>query len=164
MGNPENIASWDPATEESAFFDDQRTEIIESSDEVALTALVDALAFLRSPPTANGQGGFGSEIADEWLWGLRHWVRFESVLAELVGSDPTFAVFTDPFAISPDRLPLAQGLTSTDPRYGLPGFPATETSSTSMQPILAPVGFGSITDPDRYSEWSLHSVQTAPKA
>ena len=60
---------------------------------------------------------------DEWLWGLRHWVRFESVLAELVGSDPTFAVFTDPFAISPDRLPLAQGLTSTDPRYGLPGFP-----------------------------------------
>ena len=32
-----------------------------------------------------------------------------------------------------------------------------------MQPILAPVGFGSITDPDRYSEWSLHSVQTAPE-
>ena len=108
-GNPENIASWDPATEESAFFDDQRTEIIESSDEVALTALVDALAFLRSPPTANGQGGFGSEVMDEWLWGLRHWVRFESVLAELVGSDPTFAVFTDPLPSHPTDSPWLKG-------------------------------------------------------
>jgi penicillin amidase len=99
------------------------TDEVESSDELMLVALVDALAFLRSEPTGPGEGGFGTDVMDDWLWGLRHWVRFESVLAELVGDDPTFSVFTDPFTLSPARLPLASGLEIGDPRRNLPGFP-----------------------------------------
>ena len=65
-----------------------------------LLALVDALAFLKSEPKSAGEGGFGSDDMEDWIWGLRHWVKFESVLAELVGDDPTFAVFTSPFYLS----------------------------------------------------------------
>ena len=91
--NPNNLASWNPDTEESVFFDNQRTEAVESSYEIALVALVEAIAFLESDPIAAGIGGFGTDDREAWLWGLRHWVRFESVLEELVGSDPTFAIF-----------------------------------------------------------------------
>ena len=80
--NPEGLASWNPDTEESAYWDELDSENIEISHEVVLASLTDALDFLESEPTAPGEGGFGSSDMNDWLWGLRHTVRFESVLAE----------------------------------------------------------------------------------
>ncbi len=117
-GNPLDQASWIDVHGESAFFDDLRTpDVVERSDEIALIAMRDALAFLRAAPSDDGRGGFGTDDMDAWLWGLRHWVRFDSVLAEFLGSDPTYAFLTDQFAISPERIPLAGELAD------LPGFP-----------------------------------------
>ena len=121
--NSQGLSSWNPEMEESAFFDVLGTEEVESSDEVALDALVKGLNFLMETPTGPGVGGFGTEDMDQWLWGLRHWVRFDSVLTEVIGNDPTFAPLTEPFAITPDLLPLADSFDAGDPRRNLPGFP-----------------------------------------
>ena len=120
--NPLELASWNPDTEESAFFDVLGTDQVELSEELAVDALSDALAFLRSAPS-EGVGGFDTDDMEEWLWGLRHVVVFESILAEFLGDDPTYSILTDPFSITTDRLPLADGLTSDDPRSDLRGFP-----------------------------------------
>jgi penicillin amidase len=112
-GNPGNLASWNPVTEESAFFDDARTEVVETSDEVALNALADALAFLRSAPDADYRGsGFGTTDMTQYKWGMRHWTRFESVLADFVDADE-FSFLTEAFEISTDVLPL-QGEAGTE--------------------------------------------------
>ena len=121
--NPLGLASWNPDTEESAYWDHLETETIDTSHEVVLASLTDALDFLESEPTAPGAGGFGSADMDDWLWGLRHTVRFDSVLAEFLGDDPTFSFLTDQFSITPDVLPLADALDPDDPRYGLERFP-----------------------------------------
>ena len=34
----------------------------------------------NSAPTSPGQGGFGSDDPSDWIWGLRHGVRFDSLL------------------------------------------------------------------------------------
>ena len=122
-GNPGRLASYEPIRGESVFFDDVRTPEVESSHEIALRALREALAFLRSPPTAAGEGGFGSPDPDQWVWGLRHGVRFESLLADFLGDSPMFAPLLDPFSISPAQLPLAPSLAMGDPRTGLRFFP-----------------------------------------
>ncbi len=117
------LAGWNPDTEESVLWDVVGTEAVETSDEVMLLALESALDMLEAPPTADAEGGFGTDDMDQWRWGLRHLVRFESILAEFLGDDPTFSFLTDQFAINPDRLPLADGLASDDPRAALPWFP-----------------------------------------
>lgn len=122
-GSGEAPASLNPETGESVFFDDRATPAVESSREILLRAAVDALAFLRSPPTAPGAGGFGTADADQWLWGLRHQVRFESLLQSFLGDDPLFMVFTALFAIDTKLLPLAPDLPMSDPRAGLRWFP-----------------------------------------
>lgn len=119
----DSIASYNPATGESVFFDVLGTPEIESSREVLLKALRDGLDFLRSPPTAPAEGGFGTDEVNAWLWGLRHQVRFESLLAPFLGSDPTFEIFTRPFAIDTTKLPLAPSLPPGDPRRDLRWFP-----------------------------------------
>lgn len=117
--NPLGLASWNPDTGESVFFDDQGTEDLETSSEVAVRALADALAFLRSPPDDELRGsGFGSDTIADWKWGLRHWTRFESVLADFVDAEE-YGFLTEPFSISTDVLPL-QGEPGTE---DLPWFP-----------------------------------------
>lgn len=122
-GNPGGLASYNEDTEESAFFDRLGTDDVETSDEIALQALVDALDFLTGPQAEPGHGGFGTDDMSKWLWGLRHHVRFDSVLGDALDNDPLFSFLTDPLLISPERFPVADGLAPTDPRASLPGFP-----------------------------------------
>ncbi len=123
VGNPLGLGSWDPSTEESVFFDDVTTTEIESSQEIAIRALDQALAYLRSEPTAPGMGGFGSDDFDDWIWGLRHMVRFDSLVGDFLGDDDTFGPIVDQFTITPERLPLMPDLPADDPRANLPHFP-----------------------------------------
>jgi len=122
-GDPLALGSYDPAREESVFFDDVRTTDVELSHEIALRALVETLTFLRSEPTAADEGGFGSSDPNDWIWGLRHGVRYDSLLADFLGGDPMFAFLLDQFSVTPEALPLAPDLTATDPRFGLTFFP-----------------------------------------
>jgi penicillin amidase len=122
--NPGALASWKAETGESVFFDKVGTPEIEGSDEVVVGALVDALAWLAGPPgPAPGTGGFATADMSQWLWGLRHQVRFESILASQLPADAGLGFITDQFAISTDTLPLADTLTAGDPRAGLRWFP-----------------------------------------
>jgi acyl-homoserine lactone acylase PvdQ len=121
--NPRMLGSWDPMREESVFFDDVTTPDVETSHEIAIRSLASALAFLRSAPTEPGVGGFGSDDPNEWIWGLRHGVRFDSLLADFIGDDPMFSFLVEQFSITPDRIPLAPGLAAGDPRFGLTFFP-----------------------------------------
>ncbi|RME28787.1 MAG: penicillin acylase family protein [Deltaproteobacteria bacterium] len=118
-GNPGGLSSWNPETEESAFFDILGTEEIETSDEVALLAMLDGLAFLRSEPGEDLRGtGFGTDDISRYKWGLRHQVRFESVLADFLGDDD-YSFLTDRFAITTDTLPL-QGEAGTEDLHWFP--------------------------------------------
>ncbi len=143
-GNPRNLTSWDPDTEESVFFDVLGTEEIEDSDEVILLALADALDFLAGPPAEDGEGGFGTDDMDAWLWGLRHTVRFESILAPFVGDIGGFGALLTRFGITPDNLPLTEGpLPQGDPRRDLIGFPrpGDQYSVDNADPGLRPRNF-----------------------
>jgi penicillin amidase len=123
-GNPLDMGSFNPDTEESIYFDIQGTEPLETSAEVSLLALVDALEFLASEPTDPGRGGFGTTEMDAWLWGLRHWVKFDSLLVAQFGlDDPLLAPIVDPLTISPNTFPIADDIAPGDPREDLPGFP-----------------------------------------
>ena len=121
--NPLNLGSFNPATNESVFFDDVRTPVVESSREMGLLALDRALAYLRSAPTGPGAGGFGNSDWDTWRWGYRHMVRFDSLIGDALGSDPAFDALLSQFSITPRMLPLMPGLPATDPRASLPHFP-----------------------------------------
>lgn len=123
-GKGVGLASFSTATHESVFFDDLGTPEVERSEEVLLRALQDALARLAAKPVGHGKGGFGTENMDDWLWGLRHWLRLDSLLAGFVeGGGGALGALTKGLSISPDRLPLAEGLEAGDPRKKLPGFP-----------------------------------------
>ena len=122
-GNPDHLASYNPATQESAYFDVLGTTPIETSREVILTALRDALTFLRSPSTGPGAGGYGTSDMDQWVWGLRHHVRFQSILSEFLDTGSSLGALVSGFSITPARLPLAPMLPTSDPRAALPGFP-----------------------------------------
>jgi len=119
--NPADVLSYNPATEESVYWDVLDTAEIETSDEVAMLALVDALAFLESPPVDDGEGGFGTPDADQWLWGLRHWVVFEPLLLELLGDD--FLGLLLDFQIDSSSIPIDDDIGVGDPRADVPGFP-----------------------------------------
>ena len=122
-GNPAKISSWNEATEESAFFDRLGTDEIERSDEIVLQALVDALGFLQSEPSAPDAGGFGTTDMNNWIWGLRHQVTFESLLLDFLPSDSDFGPLVTPFSITTNVLPLAESMDNDDPRKGLKWFP-----------------------------------------
>lgn len=119
--NPLGLAAWNPETGESAFWDILGTEEIERSEEIALLALLDAFAWLESEPEERERGGYGSPDPADWIWGLKHVVRFDSILASFLGDD--FGFLTEPFSITTDTLPLAQNLDKDDPRADLIGFP-----------------------------------------
>ena len=122
-GNPAGLASWNPDTGESAFFDVLGTDEVERSDELMLGALADSLAFLRGAPTGAGEGGFGTNDMGKWLWGLRHQVRFKSLLADVLGDNPMLEPVFDQFSITTKALPLADDVQRDDPRRGLKWFP-----------------------------------------
>ncbi len=120
--NDDSLVSYNDATQESAYWDHLSTPgVIEESDEIMLMALNNSLDFLASEPTDPGEGGFGTDDPNEWIWGLRHQVEFDSLIAGFVG-EPISSIFDD-FAITTDRLPLADGLSSDDPRSDLRWFP-----------------------------------------
>jgi len=122
--NPGNLASWNPVTEESAFFDVLGTEEKESRDELVVQALVDSLDYLATPFGGDRSGGYNTTDQSKWLWGLKHFVHFDSFVATEIGDDPLIAsVFSD-ISITPDVLPLSDPPPGFgDPRLGLPGFP-----------------------------------------
>jgi penicillin amidase len=121
--NPEELASWLEETQESAFFDVLGTEQVEGSDEVLIGALTKALDALEAPSSRNGEGGFGTDDPAEWLWGLRHTVRFESILADALGDMPLLAPLTRAFAITTEVFGLDEDIPLADPRRELLGFP-----------------------------------------
>ena len=123
--NPQQLASFNPDTNESIFFDVLGTDELETSHEVVLGALVDAVIYLRSDPIegTDGEGGFGTSDMSQWLWGLRHYVRFESLLGDFIGDDEDYSALTQQFAITSKQLPLAESLSSSDPRKALLWFP-----------------------------------------
>jgi penicillin amidase len=122
--NALGLASHNPDTGESIFFDVLATPEVETSHEIVLAALADALAFLRSEPSTEepGTGGFGTDDMSAWLWGLRHQAELDSLLAEFLG-DTEFAALTASFAIDTGVLPLAPSLPPGDPRADLNWFP-----------------------------------------
>jgi len=122
-GNPKAMATWDEDTEEGVFFDRQGTADVESSDELMLSALVQALDFLGSEPVEPGRGGFGSTDMDRWLWGLRHMAKFQSVLGPYLAGAGPLSALGDIFSITTSRLPLMPNLADGDPRKGLKWFP-----------------------------------------
>jgi penicillin amidase len=124
-GNPSALASYDPTTEESVYFDDATTTPVESSEELAILAIDRALTHLRSAPTAEGNGGYGSTDFTAYVWGLRHMVRFDSLVGDALGAtdDPTLGVLLNMFTITPRTNPLGMGLPAGDPRLSLPHFP-----------------------------------------
>jgi len=121
--NRRTLASFNPSTRESAYFDILDTPLVETSREVALRALDLSLTHLRSAPRSAGVGGFGTSEWDRFRWGLRHHVRFNSILASFLGNDSSFGALTDGFSITPARIALAPNLAMDDPRRTLPGFP-----------------------------------------
>ncbi len=121
-GNPRDLASYDPDVEESVFWDVLDTPERESSDEVLLTALANALDFLESEPTDDGEGGFGTDDMDAWIWGLRHQVEFRSLVSAYI-DDPLLGPVFEQFAVTTDTLPLADDIEFGDPRRDLEWFP-----------------------------------------
>ena len=121
--NPGQLTSWHPDTQEAIFFDILDTPEVERSDEIMLSALIQGLEFLESEPVAAGTGGFGNTDMSTWLWGLRHQVRFESLLSEFLGDDPAFGFLADLFSLTTQPLPLADDIGADDPRNGLIWFP-----------------------------------------
>jgi penicillin amidase len=122
--NALNHRAHNPATGEAIYFDRLGTEEVERADEIMLQTLADALAFLRSDPEGAGVGGFGTDDMTGWLWGLRHQVRFESLLAGFLGEDSGFSAILNMFAITTRRIPLTEErLQPGDPRRGLQWFP-----------------------------------------
>ncbi len=122
-GNPSGTAGYNPETAEHVFWDAKGTpDEVETSVEIAMMGLASALDFLESDPSDDAEGGFGTTDMDAWLWGLRHQVEFESLLAAYL-DDPFLAgLFTD-FSVTTDTLPLAPGLSRDDPRSELTWFP-----------------------------------------
>ena len=86
-------------------------------------ALADALHQLASMPTTDGSGGFGTTDMTQWIYGLRHQVRFESILTIFAGTVSGVDLLAGAFSIDTRRLPLAPMLPMSDPRAGLKWFP-----------------------------------------
>jgi acyl-homoserine lactone acylase PvdQ len=122
-GNPLDLGSYNPDTEESAYFDILGTPEVETSDELMILSLTQALDFLESDSIDGWRGGFGTADMDEWLWGLRHLVRFESTVADFLGEDDSLSFLVEAMSVSTETLPLAENLGWDDPRKYLPWFP-----------------------------------------
>lgn len=74
LQTPETLPTYDPATKESALWDDMATAEIETKHERIVRALVDALGTLAQD--------VGPDVS-AYRWGARHRVRFEAILPVL---------------------------------------------------------------------------------
>jgi len=118
--NPGDLASWNPETREPIFWDDATTPELEQRDEILVHSLVRGLDFLAGAPGPElRSGGFGSADPDDWRWGLKHFVRFESILSLAVGNE--FQAVFEQFGITTDDLPLGDMAPALAGR--LKGFP-----------------------------------------
>ncbi len=119
------LASLDPETGESVFWDDLGTaDQTESRHEIAIRELVNALDYLASPYGDDRSGGFNSDDQDTWIWGLKHFVKMESFIASELGGDELVGGLFADMDITPEVLPLADPEPGFgDPRRGLTGFP-----------------------------------------
>ena len=122
--NPLNLISWDAERQESIFFDHLNTpEVIETSDELLVSSLTQAIEQLTAPPSGAGEGGFGTEDMTQWLWGMRHQARFESILGPFLGNSGAIGALLNQFSITTTKIPLASSLSADDPRKDLKHFP-----------------------------------------
>ena len=121
--NPLGLASWFAGTGESIFFDRRDTPAVETYAEMVLDALAAALDALTAENHRPGVGGFGTDDMSTWLWGLRHQVRFESILVGFASGNPLIEILAEDFSITTGRLPLAPNLGAGDPRFGVRWFP-----------------------------------------
>jgi penicillin amidase len=70
--DPSKLATFDAATGESALFDDMTTTTVtETSEQLAITALLDALDDLN--------GKYGTDRA-KWRWGMPHTLSFDALV------------------------------------------------------------------------------------
>ncbi len=117
--NPKGMASWNPATQESAFWDIIDTPIVETSREIMILALVQALQNLGA------KDQFATADMSKWLYGLRHGVHFDSILGQVISADSQFAPMMAAFALTPQSagLALADSFPAGDPRANLSVFP-----------------------------------------
>lgn len=122
-GNVDQLSSFDATAGESVYFDDLATAAQETSDDCVVGAMADALERLAATSNSPDVGGFGTTDMSQWLWGLRHQVRFRSVLIEFAGGNPVVDIVAADFNINTDVLPLAPTLASSDPRADLTWFP-----------------------------------------
>ena len=121
--NPQNLASYNPATQESVFFDVRGTVPVERSGEAYVGALADAVRALAQTSMTVGSGGFGTSDQTQWLWGLRHQVRLESVLKVYAGDLEGLDLISGQFSIGTRRIPMAEGIAAGDPRFGITWLP-----------------------------------------
>ena len=121
--NPRGLKSWHEEHQESIFFDNKNTpDVHERSDEIALFSLHRALDFLEGPTNGKDDGGFNTTDMNEWVWGKRHQVKFESLLASFI-DEPALAGLLAQFSITPKRLPIAPDAAPGDYRKDLSWFP-----------------------------------------
>ena len=77
---------------------------------------------------------------EQWLWGLRHLVRFESTVADFLGDDDSLSFLVDAMSVNTDILPLAEGLDWSDPSqaaaFGFPGMATTSMSTPAIQGLI----------------------------
>ncbi len=119
------VVSIDPETGESVFFDDLGTaDWKETSSELALRELVNALDYLESNFTVDRTGGFGTTDMDQWRWGLKHFVKLENFVAREIGDDPLIDSIFEDLGVTTADIPLDDPPPTTgDYRLGLMGFP-----------------------------------------
>ena len=133
LKDPSTLPTFDPATNESALWDDMATAEIESKDERIVRALVDALGTLAQD--------VGPDIS-EYRWGARHRVRFEAILPVLGQlsipplGDPVFPSgfprHGDNFSVDSSDFSLTARLDVT-PRYDY-NFGPTQRLVVEMDP------------------------------
>lgn len=125
IGAPEpdtsTLASLNPATGETIFCDRLDTDELERCDEILVESLLAGLDFAASEPTEPGKGGWGTSDMSEWLWGLRHVVKFRSLISDFLGDDPAFSFIGEQFSITTEVLPL--GAEPGSPASKLTWFP-----------------------------------------
>jgi len=97
-----SLASYDPVTGDSVFWDDLATPQVESRGDRVLRAVVAALDWL--------QARFGTADMDRWRWGRLHTLRLDAIVpVGLLGEDvlsiptPSDPIFPDGFPRHGDR-------------------------------------------------------------
>jgi penicillin G amidase len=110
--DPQTLATYDAATNDSALWDDLDTDVVESREERVMRALLDALEWLRENADAD---------LEQLRWGAFHTVRFSPVF----GSPAGLAIPSPSDATFPGGFPRPGDLFTVDSAgYGAVGLEA----------------------------------------